>query len=337
MSYWSAIRLLILNVHDPIEAAKREYESRLPDIIRKKYYVLVSGKGSLDNGSSCVVKKVKRNGSSDGTMYVAKIMEVDIFNDYNIPKYQNEINALKALNHKNIINLVENYNDDRNLVIILPYLYMSLKRYITEFLDNDSYIKLDHWKTLANQICSAIKYIHEKNIVHRDIKPENIMFKDFRFNEVKQDNWDKEKTKGYSVGTSYYMAPEFAKVMKNFILRIREGAAAEGYEYDGSIDIWSFGIVNYYVLSKKYPWNCSNRMREDEKKNEDIDLYNEIIEGALDFSLFRSIRKDDDIEVMIDFIHKLCQAEKDKRINSVQALQHIIFQEKKHKIHLEKS
>jgi len=171
------------------------------------------------------------------------------------------------------------------------------------------------------------------------------MFTDFKFNEVKLIDFgeskkigDKEKTKGYVVGTPYYMAPEFVKVMKNSILMIREGAAVGDYEYDGLIDIWSFRIVNYYVLSKKYPWNCSKHMRKDEKQIDDIDLYNEIIEGVLDFSLFRSIGKDDDeIEVMIDFIHKLCQAEKDKRISPVQVLQHIIFQEKKHKIHLYKS
>jgi len=110
------------------------------------------------------------------------------------------------------------------------------------------------------------------------------MFTDFKFNEVKLIDFgkskkirDKEKTKGYVVGTPYYMAPEFAKVMKNSILMIREGTAAEDYEYDGSIDIWSFGIVNYYVLSKKYPWNCSNHVREDEKQIDEIDLYNEII------------------------------------------------------------
>nr|CAG8473600.1 10155_t:CDS:2 [Entrophospora candida] len=90
-------------------------------------------------------------------------------------------------------------------------------------------------------------------------------------------------------------------------------------EYDKSIDIWSFGIVNYYMLSQKHPWNVNNHVKIRGIPNDYVELYDNIMKGDLDFSTFKSIRIDiDEIEtVMILFLNCVRHP---KQIHSIIAL-----------------
>ena len=90
--------------------------------------------------------------------------------------------------------------------------------------------------------------MHQKNIIHRDIKPENILFEskdptnitvkitDFGFAKC----YDPNNFSGLDevLGSPLYMAPEIVKKLK----------------YDTKIDIWSFGIVAYIILSGRPPF-----------------------------------------------------------------------------------
>nr|CAG8600089.1 6327_t:CDS:1 [Entrophospora candida] len=139
-----------------------------------------------------------------------------------------------------------------------------------------------------------------------------------------------EQTSTDLVGTPLFVAPELAKAFKDRIEMFTTDNDSDGdtaqYEYDKSIDIWSFGIVNYYMLSKKYPWNVNIHVREKRKPKDYIELYDNIIKGDLDFPTFKTIRGDiNEIETVVDFILKLCQVDRDQRMSSDQALQHTIF------------
>jgi serine/threonine protein kinase len=84
---------------------------------------------------------------------------------------------------------------------------------------------------------SALHYLHGRNIIHRDIKPENILYKDlhtnptfsladFGFSKVIDSNTT-------FVGTPLYLAPE----------------VCSGASQDFRLDIWSFGVVIYEMLT----------------------------------------------------------------------------------------
>nr|CAG8653514.1 12300_t:CDS:2 [Entrophospora candida] len=110
-----------------------------------------------------------------------------------------------------------------------------------------------------------------------------------------------EQTSTDLVGTPLFVAPELAKAFKDSIEIFttdndNDGDTAQ-YEYDKSIDIWSFEI-----------------------------LYDNIMKGDLDFSTFKTIRSDiNENKTVVDFILKLCQVDRDKRMSSEQALQHTMF------------
>ncbi|CAJ0853928.1 12966_t:CDS:2 [Entrophospora sp. SA101] len=286
----------------------REEKNRLPAQSGERYHVINNEDGSNDHieiGKSCIVKKIRSNNRNDENIYAAKIINVSDgkFDQNRIFEYRNEIDILKMLNHENIIKVVDDYFDKENIVIILPYFCGgSLEDYIKTLNDsNFNQVKLIDFgesKKIEGSIDSMGNYI--------------------------------EQTSTDLVGTPLFVAPELAKAFKDRIVIFTTDNDSAGdtaqYEYDKSIDIWSFGIVNYYMLSKKYPWNVNIHVREKRRPEDYIELYDNIMKGDLDFSTFKTIRSDiNEIENVMDFILKLCQVNRDQRMSSDQALQHTIF------------
>ncbi|KAH1023088.1 MAP kinase-activated protein kinase 2 [Dendroctonus ponderosae] len=92
---------------------------------------------------------------------------------------------------------------------------------------------------VMNEICVAVKYLHDLDIAHRDLKPENLLYSkkgtygvlkltDFGFAK-ETINKDTLQTPCY---TPYYVAPEVLGPEK----------------YDKSCDIWSLGVIMYILL-----------------------------------------------------------------------------------------
>ena len=91
----------------------------------------------------------------------------------------------------------------------------------------------------------AVYFMHSCNIVHRDIKPENIIFDieksrravlvDFGTAvKISETNLKEKK------GTAAYMAPE--------ILFLEDGT------YDKACDLWSVGVLAYFLLIGTLPF-----------------------------------------------------------------------------------
>ncbi|CAM9708355.1 unnamed protein product [Phaeothamnion confervicola] len=112
-----------------------------------------------------------------------------------------------------------------------------------------------------NQICAAIRHMHERRIMHRDLKPANIFLTlegqvkvgDLGLGRAMSENTLEAHSK---VGTPLYMSPE--------VLR--------GDGYDWKSDIWSLGCLLYELAMLRSPF-----------KSEGLNLY----------SLFQKISKGD--------------------------------------------
>ena len=82
-------------------------------------------------------------------------------------KVMYETNLMKNLNHPNITKVLEVFNDEDYMLIIMEYInggnlfsFVKKRRKLSEKIA----------KCLFRQIILGLKYIHSQGIVHRDIK-----------------------------------------------------------------------------------------------------------------------------------------------------------------------
>ena len=99
---------------------------------------------------------------------------------------------------------------------------------------------------LLRSISWALAYAHARGVVHRDIKPENILIdRESRrplvadFGIAKVNRIPGSAQAGQIVGTPEFMSPE----------------QCAGDEVDGRSDLYSLGILGYYVLSGAVPFS----------------------------------------------------------------------------------
>jgi len=87
-------------------------------------------------------------------------------------KMNNEINLLKSLRHPNVVKLLETFEMEKHLLIVMELCpggdllnYVRKRRKL-----NEKYAKF-----VFKQIMEGIAYLHENGVVHRDIKLDNIL------------------------------------------------------------------------------------------------------------------------------------------------------------------
>lgn len=151
--------------------------------------------------------------------------------------FHNEAKTIASLDHENIVKVYDIDERYRTLFIIMEYLE-------GESLAN----MLQHLKSIPPtlvadfivQICKALSYAHEKNIIHRDINPTNIIVQ--RSDRVKILDFGlacRIGTEDFSnAGTASYMAPEQIK----------------GAPVDARTDIYALGICAYEMVTGKKPF-----------------------------------------------------------------------------------
>ena len=169
----------------------------------------------------------------------SKIINEQYYNDY-----IKEINALKYLDHPNIIKIYEYQIIQNKTVDILieylkgPTLFSKLSQ-IKHFNEKETLI-------IMYQLFSCIKMAHDNGIVHRDIKPENIIIIDEKNLYIKLIDYgsceifsEHNKETNRRLGTPSYVSPEIIR--------------GDNYSYE--CDIWALGILMYFLLSWKVPFD----------------------------------------------------------------------------------
>ncbi|XP_077349914.1 serine/threonine-protein kinase SBK1-like [Lithobates pipiens] len=108
----------------------------------------------------------------------------------------------------------------------------------------------DAVKRCSVQISNALEFISEKGLVHMDLKPENILVFDKDCHSIKITDFGLVKVKGTVItsrcGSKSYMAPEMLDI-----------TISDGLVVDGSLDVWSFAVIIYCLITGEIPWRVA--------------------------------------------------------------------------------
>ena len=88
-----------------------------------------------------------------------------------IRKVRNEINILSKLRHPFINQILDTFETEKYVFIVMEYICADLLSFIRKREKLSENIS----KIIFKQIIEGLKYINKKKIVHRDIKLDNIL------------------------------------------------------------------------------------------------------------------------------------------------------------------
>ena len=186
-----------------------------------------------------------------GEIRVCKYISKQNFKEEDFDKFRNEIQFLKELDHPNIVKLYQLIETELSFYLIMEKCEGgSLSIKIQQRINTKKLFDEKLLSELIREITSAINYCHGKGICHRDLKPENICFTklgNMENNSIKiidfgLSKYFKPKQKlETEVGSILYMAPE---VFKN--------------NYNEKCDIWSIGVILYFLIEGKPPFIGQN-------------------------------------------------------------------------------
>lgn len=219
-------------------------------------YHLNISEGDLFDGKYRIVERIGSGSYGDvykveslrGERYALKILRLwEIMGDLHeglVKRFEHEYKVMKISSEYLVHSL------DFGIVQGNPYILMEFcpKGDLGKFVTHDSPLIGKY----AYDILQGLHALHQEGKVHRDLKPENVLLRqngnavltDFgvvgemekakRMSEV---GWWKNKPK-QAFGTPLYMSPE---------IYYKNGG---GITYLPTVDIWSFGVMLYEVLTK---------------------------------------------------------------------------------------
>lgn len=195
----------------------------------KKYHAAMKAITIPQNQSE--VKSVIADGMDEAsaTSYFRKIVE-DVVGEFELmSKLKGNSNIVSYEDH-----LVIGHNGQIGWDILIKMEFLTP---LIDYVGKNKLSKNDVMY-LGIDMCRALELCQKHNIIHRDIKPENIFISengDFKLGDFGIARTIEKTTGGLSKkGTFTYMAPEVYL----------------GKEYGTTVDIYSLGIVMYWLLNK---------------------------------------------------------------------------------------
>ncbi|KAK1439528.1 hypothetical protein QVD17_05348 [Tagetes erecta] len=186
---------------------------------------------SLINDSSVAVKVIEKPSISDPSME---------------PRLIREVEAMRRLNHPNILKLYEVLATKTKIYLVME---LAPGGELFTQLTRRGRMKEPTARRFFQQIVSTLSFCHENGVTHRDLKPQNLLLDEngeLKISDFGLSALPESKKDGLlytACGTPGYSAPEIVR---------RKG-------YDGSkADAWSCGVILFMFLAGYLPFDDTN-------------------------------------------------------------------------------
>lgn len=225
-----------------------------------------------------------------GQVVVLKKLKREYADAAMIERFRREGEALRQLNHPNIVKMLDTVSDGGDNYLILELIPGGTLR---DLLDQQPRLPLDRLLKIGIELSDALTRAHHLKIIHRDLKPANILMaadgtprlSDFGIARFGDSLLTEH---GVITGTFAYIPPE----------------AFEESEPSPLFDIWAFGVVLYEMLTGTLPYPQRSLP--------------ELLKAVLhqSFPRIEELRPDAPV-ALVDLIHRMLEKDPRSRIPSV--------------------
>jgi len=169
-----------------------------------------------------------------------KQLRHDLTDDQLIQRFKREGEALRELNHPNIVKMLDAIEENGDHYLVMEYVSGGdLSALLTQ-----GHLPLNQILNIAIDLVDALTRTHRLNIIHRDLKPANILITDdgslklTDFGVARVEREERMTDADVIIGTIDYLPPE----------------ALNGEEIGHHADIWAFGIILFEMLTGIHPF-----------------------------------------------------------------------------------
>ena len=199
--------------------------------------------GELGRGSFAVVHKVKS--LLNNKVYVLKQVNLQHLSMKNQQLAKQEVEILKSVSHPNIVKCYGSFLENSCLYIILEFAEEGdLQKLMHKYKQKTKSFKEQEIWQYAEQLSSAINYLHSRRILHRDIKCPNVFLTGgkLKLGDLGTSRIMQSEMHVTRVGTPLYLAPELIK----------------NQPYDTKVDVWAMGCILYTLAAMRPPFSGQN-------------------------------------------------------------------------------
>ncbi|ODQ80649.1 hypothetical protein BABINDRAFT_160896 [Babjeviella inositovora NRRL Y-12698] len=260
-----------------------------------------------------------------GAVHAVKIFQPQVAQSGTLAKLNQELELLMSMDHPNVVQLIDNFNEPVNRSSVVKYLVLEKVNggELFQRVISKGKLRQDETNAIFRQLLQGLTYLHSKDIIHRDIKPENILLEITPRTDTDHSShspWDAHelvvtvKIADFGLakcigelnftqtlcGTPAYVAPEVL-------------CHSEARKYSKSVDLWSAGVLLYVCLCGFPPF--SDELGPPSMRQQ-------ILEGK--FAFF-SPYWDEIADPALDLIARLLVIDPAERLTVEEASRHIWF------------